>query len=251
MPKAKFAIYVGLVLLFAVSSTAFAAEFKKDGFSISLPKGWEEIPRDVMDANEKELSKVAPNFRVQHIDHGFQLASANNWFEYPYISVKIQKTGRLPENQLEKLEGYSAQEGFDKYKRELSSMLSSIQPGKMVYDKQHRIIWMRLDADIANVGPVSGIAGMVLTEMGFIQVTGFSLRRDYPTYEFVFQSVALSVSPEPALVYNSKLSDSLPTAVTGIDWGKAATKGIGKAIAGAIVLGIIAIVVALRRKKSK
>ena len=217
MHKIKLVIYALFVFAFAVASIAIASQLKKDGFSISLPDGWVEIPRDAMDANEKELSRVAPNFPVQHLDHGFQLGSSKNWFEYPYISVKIQRTGRLPENELEKLEEYSAQKVYDKHKTDLSSMLSGVQSGKMIYDRQHRIIWTRLDVDIANIGPVSGISGMVLTEIGFIQVTGVSLRGDYPTYEAVFQSVALSVSPDPKLTYKSKWSDSLPPAVTGVE----------------------------------
>jgi hypothetical protein len=38
----------------------------------------------------------------------------------------------------------------------------------------------------------------------------------------------------------------LPPAVTGIDWGKVA----GKVIAGAIIVGIIALIAALRKKKN-
>jgi hypothetical protein len=229
---------------FAAPSKASAIEFKKDGFSISLPNGWVEVPRDIMDANEKALSKAAPSLRVQRIDYGFQLDSSKKWFQYPYISVKINRTGRMTENELEKLEGYSTQESYDRYKKDLSSMMTSIQPGKMIFDRKHKIIWMRLDADVANIGPVSGISGMVLTEAGFIQVTGFSLRKDYPIYEPVFQSVALSV-------YKSKWSDSLPPAITGVDWGKAASKALGKAIAGTIIIAIIALIVFLRRKKNR
>ncbi len=251
MQKIKLVIYVLLIVTFAGASIAIGSELKKNGFSITLPDGWVEIPRDLMDAHEKEISRVAPNFPVQHLDYGFQSGSSKNWFEYPIISVKIHNTGRAPESQLKKIEEYSFQESFDNYKKELSSVLSIMQTGKMLYDKQNRIIWMRLDANIANIGPISGIAGMVLTEMGFIQVTGFSLKKDYATYEAIFQSVALSVSPEPELTYKSKWSDSLPSTVTGIDWGKVMAKATGKAVAVAIIIGIISLIAALRKKKNR
>lgn len=233
--------------MFAVVSTASASELKKNGFSISLPDGWVEIPRDVIDSYEKEIARIAPKANAQHYDYGFQLDSSKNWFEYPYILVQVKNTGRIPESQLEKLEEYSVQESLDKQKKAVSSIMSDIQPGKMVYDKQTKMIWMRIEANVVNIGPISGISGMVPTEKGFIQVMGWSLRENYPTYEAIFQSVAVSVSPEAGLAYKPRWSDSLPSAVTGMDWGKV----IGKAIAGAIICGIIALIVALRKKKNR
>lgn len=222
------------------------SELKKNGFSISLPAGWVEMPTDVIDAFEKEIARLTPNAPAQHYNHAFQLGSSENWFEYPYILVQIKNTGRIPESQLEKLKGYNIQESLEKHKKGLSSILSDVQAGEMVYDKQTKMIWMRIEANVVNTGPISGISGMVLTEKGFIQVMGYCLRGNYPTYENIFQSVALSVSTEPGLAYKPKWSDSLPPAVTGIDWGKVAEK----AIAGAIIGGILILIAASRKKKN-
>lgn len=242
----KLITYLLLIVSFAGVSMADGSELKKNGFSISIPEGWVEMPRDVIDAYEKEIARLAPNAPPQHYDYGFQLGSSKNWFEYPYILVQMKNTGRIPERQLEKLEGYSIEQNLDKHKKALSSIMSDIQTGKMVYDKQTRMIWMRIEANIADIGPISGVSGMVPTENGLIQVIGYSLRENYPTYEAIFQSVALSVSPESWLAYKPKWSDRLPPAVTGIDWGKVA----GKAVAGAIIGGIIALIAALRKKKN-
>ena len=246
MHKTKLITCVLLIVTFAGVSIASGSKLQKNGFSISLPDGWVEIPRDVIDASIKKIAKLAPNALAQHYDYGFQLASSKNWFEYPYILIQIINTGRIPEGELEKLERYFTQESLDKHKEGWSSIMSDIQPGKMVYDKQTKMIWMRIESNVANIGPISGISGMVPTEKGFIQVIGSSLTKNYPTYEAIFQSVALSVSPEPGLAYKPKWSDSLPPAVTGIDWGKVA----GKVIAGAIIGGIIALIAVLRKKKN-
>ena len=247
MHKTKLITCVLLIVTFAGVSIASGSKLQKNGFSISLPDGWVEIPRDVIDASIKKIAKLAPNAPAQHYDYGFQLASSKNWFEYPYILIQIINTGRIPESELEKC---FTQESFysfiDKHGEGWSSIMSDIQPGKMVYDKQTKMIWMRMESNVANIGPIYGISGMVLTEKGFIQVTGSSLPENYPTYEAIFQSVALSVSPEPGLAYKPKWSDSLPPAVTGIDWGKVA----GKVMAGAIIVGIIALIAALRKKKN-
>ena len=204
MHKAKLVAYILLIVILAGVSIASGNELQKNGFSISLPDGWVEMPRDVIDAYEKEMAKLAPNVPAQHYDYGFQLGASKNWFEYPYILVQMKNTGRFPENQLKKLEGYPVQQSLDKHKKGLNSIMSDIQAGKMVYDKQTKMIWMRIEFNVANIGPVSGISGMIPTEKGFIQVMGYSLRKSYQTYEAIFQSVALSVSPDPELAYKPK-----------------------------------------------
>ena len=128
------------------------------------------------------------------------------WFVYPYILVGTHNTGRIPENQLEKFEGRSVQEDIDKYQKLSSSLISALQVGKMYYDKQSKIAWLRLvlEEQVVNEGPIAGISGMVPTEKGFVQVVGYSLKDDYFKYESVFQSIIMSVAPEPWLVYKPK-----------------------------------------------
>jgi hypothetical protein len=235
-----------LIVMFAGVSTASARELKKNGFSISLPDEWVEIPRDVIDAYQKEIKRLSPNAPALHCDYGFQLGSAQNWFEFPYILVRISNKGRIPESQLQKFQGHDIKESLDKYRSGLGSIMSNIQGGKMVYDKQTRMIWMRIDANVPNKGPTSSLTAIVPTERGFIQTVGYCLREDYPIYEPIFQWVALSVSPEPGLAYKPKWSDSLSPSVTGIDWAKVA----GKAIAYAVIGGIISLIAVLRKKKN-
>jgi hypothetical protein len=117
----------------------------------------------------------------------------------------------------------------------------------MYYDKKAQIVWVRLESSIVNVGPITGLSAMVPTEKGFIQVSGYSLRNDFATHEATFRSVAVSVAPEPSLVYRPHWSDSLPSAVSGTDWGKLLERGIE----GAVVGGAVALIVGLKRRKKK
>jgi hypothetical protein len=250
MLRTRLIAYLLLNLIFAGVSIANVVEYKKYGFSISLSDGWVEIPRNILDAYETELAKLAPKVPAQHYDYGFQLDSSQNWFEYPYILIQVRNTGRIPKSQLEKIQGYSVQESKNKQKKNLSSMMNDMQAGEMIYDKETKIIWMRMESnvvDIGPIGPISGISGIVSTDKGFIQVSGYSLKNDYPAYESVFRSVAVSVTPGPELSYKSNWSDSLPLVVSGIDWGKV----IGKGILGAIAAGIISLSVVLRKKKNE
>ena len=68
-----------MIVTFVGVSIASSSELRKKGFSISLPDGWVEIPRDVIDSSEKEIARIAPNANAQHYDYGFQLDSSKNW----------------------------------------------------------------------------------------------------------------------------------------------------------------------------
>ena len=110
-----------------------------------------------------------------------------------------------PNSQLEKmdkLKGYT-NKMIDGMKKDYVPMLSDIT-GKMVYDKQNKIIWMRIDSNLVNTGSISSLSGLVLTEKGAVEVAGHCLKEKYRTYEPIFQSIIKSVSLEPNLIYNAR-----------------------------------------------
>ncbi|MCP5048289.1 MAG: hypothetical protein GY940_14050 [bacterium] len=219
---------------------------QKDGFSISIPSGWTEIPRHILDQFEEGLARLTPKAPKQHYDYGFQMDGQGNWFKYPYILIQIKNVGRIPQRELEKLDGYSFKDDLDEHNEELSPVMSDIQVGKMVYDKQSKMIWLRFESTVAGIGPISGISGMVLTEKGMIQVNGYSLRADFPTDSKLFRTIAMSVKPDPELVHNSNSPDGSGSG--GIDWGRVGTK----ALIGGIIGGLVGLIIAgFRRRKKK
>ncbi len=237
----------------AISTFGFATvSYMKAEFSISLPIGWIEIPRKIIDEYEKVISGQAPDAPAQHFDYGFQLDSSKNWFQYPYILIQVRNTGRIPgtESQWEKLEGEYIQKGVDKLKKGFSPIMSDVEAGKIIYDKQNKMIWLRIEANILNLGPITGLSGMIPTEKGMIIVNGYSLKDDFSIYESLFQAVAMSVSPDPSIAYKPRWSDNLSPFIAGLDWGKIIIKGLAGGMALALIFGILA-VIELFRKKSE
>ena len=204
MKEHKFQIIIVFFLSIALFfGSAHSAElYKKKGFSISLPDGWIEVPRKIVDKYENEISKLLPEAPALHYDYVFQLGSAENWFEYPFIAIFINNIGKIPENYLEAMEKYPVQQEANRHKKELSPMMTDIQTGKMYYDKKEKIVWLRMESKINNIGDISGLSGLIPTEKGFIQVSGYSLKKDFPTYKPIFRSSAMSV--EPSMGANSK-----------------------------------------------
>ena len=237
--------YSLLITLLMAAVIANADEYKKNQFNISVPPEWAEIPRDIIGAYEKAVAEAAPDFPIQHYDYGFQLESSENWFEYPYVLIQIKNAGRIAEKDLEKMEQLPVQKELDERQRQMGSMVLGLRAGKMVFDRENRIVWMGIDMNVVDKGPVSGLSAMIPTEKGFIQVSGYSLQVDYPEYESIFRSIALSVSPMPELAYKPHWTDNLPSAVSGINWEKV----FGKGIIGAIIGGALGLFSYLIRKK--
>jgi hypothetical protein len=233
MNRIGMALSLLLIMSLTVLSIANGEDrVQKNGFVVLLPDGWVEIPRNVIDSYEKGVAKAAPNAKLQHYDYGFQLSGSKKWLDYPYVLIQVKNIGRIPESQLEKMEKISAPKKVEKLKDDYSSVMSNMQVGKMVYDKQNSIVWMRGEADVKDAGPISVIAGMVLTEKGFIQVNAYCATKDDPKYESLFRSIVLSVRPDHALLNKSTYSDSYSSTAT--DWDDVTSKALKGIIGGGI-----------------
>ncbi|HQO64585.1 MAG TPA: hypothetical protein PK528_13320 [Syntrophorhabdus sp.] len=238
----SFVLLMVLVLL-SLSSTAYCdIHYQKDGFSITLPDGWIEIPRDVLDDIRKEVNKLAKS--DQHCDYAFQPETSKYWFEYPYILVQVDNSGRIPEKQLQDFENYPFQKSLDETRKKMKSITSELELGKTYYDEPNRICWFKLRSEVINIGTILGLSGLIPTEKGYIQVMGYSLRDDLAHIEPTIESVVLSVKPDPNLVYAPKIYDDLSLPLTRTDWKKVGSK----VLAGAIIAGIFGIVMRHRKK---
>ena len=231
------------------TATANADEYKKSEFSISFPLGWQEIPKGIIDENEKAYAKLNPESSMVHYDYGFQLKSSENWLEYPYVLIKLVNSGRIPAKELEKLDQVDLQEDIDDYTKKTNLDILDLQIGKLVFDKQNRIILTRIEGNATETGPVTGLLAMIPTEKGFIQIGGSSLVDDYPTYEPIFRSIALSIMPSNELTYRPRWTDNLPSAITTINWKKGLGEATGKVIIFMIIGGVISIISLVTRKK--
>ena len=61
MNKIKFMAYLIIIIILGGFSIANSGLQQKNGFSILFPDGWVEVPRDIIDAYQKEMAKLAPN----------------------------------------------------------------------------------------------------------------------------------------------------------------------------------------------
>jgi hypothetical protein len=243
--------HIGLAITFLVVgcsafvSQAFAlVDVQKPGFTLSLPDGWVEIPQEVLTAMHDELNRQAPNAKIPKYDYGFQLETAQNWMEYPYVLVQLSNVGRIPEHQLKSMPKIDMNEKFRSKVVDGNSLMSNTALGQMQYDEAAHLIWMTSQSDVVGIGRVQGISGLVPTEKGIVQIHGYSTESSFPTYLPTFRQIVKSASVSPALAYKPRWTDSSPI-LSGIDWGQVGAKAIG----GAIIGGLVALFAALIRKK--
>ncbi len=123
-------ILLFFIVMVTISSVAYGANIQKNGYVISIPAGWIEIPTDIIEKYEKMISNLGPNAIKQHYDCGFQLDSKKNWFEYPYVLMQVNNLGRIPENQLVKLQGFSMQKSLDDFEdqnKKLNTVITTVR----------------------------------------------------------------------------------------------------------------------------
>ena len=163
----------------------------KEGFTIHLPMDWKPIPKEVLDRYSQAISRIAPKAEKQHYDYGFQRTDTPKWFIYPYILVQVNRSGRIPEEQLKALKRIekAMDDSFAKATDSISSITSNASLGEPIYDPVSHILWTRIAIDVKDAGTVRGIIGAILTEEGFVQIACYAMGEDFEKYLPVFETI--------------------------------------------------------------
>lgn len=202
--------FIAAVLPLLFPSSSPAAEIWNPAFSVTLPEGWAEIPQEVLAAMHAELNRQAPKARIPRYDYGFQLDRVKNGLEYPYVLVQVVGSGRLSLRQMESMPRIDMNEYFSGKAADFDALVTGGSFGRMQYDEAARIVWLTTEVDVARVGKIRGLTGMVPTQQGTLQFHGYSLAPDFPKYAPVFRQITASAVAAPELAYQPRWTDSLP-----------------------------------------
>lgn len=242
--------FVGLFVIVNVHVACDAADLTQilttsDGFTIRLQDYWTAIPKDVLYAYSKALTKMVPGADKQTYAYGFQLSTAQNWFAYPYILIQTKK-GRIPEAQLESIKKLQRELDGDLTRTQdfMAAIVSDARLGEAIYDPSSHIVFTQMEIDVNEVGLVKAFIAIVLTEEGVIQINGYVKAPEFPDYAPVFEQIARSIVIDDHMKYQPEITDSNHL-TNGINWGNVLLKATG----GAIVGGLLAVIVVLYKKK--
>ncbi len=201
-------------LILPVQAVELTQEFKtQDGFTMYLPDDWEEIPNEVLKRHSEKVSELMPQIGKQVYNYGFQSAPEDNWMTHPYILVQVKRTGRIPEEELEKYKQVHEvlSEHIGEVEDIVSSILSNTQFGEPLYDAENRILWMNISFDLQQIGRVNAQIAVKLTGFGVIQVTGYATEDTFSTYQPLFQKIARQINLDNSIKYKPEPAGNIPT----------------------------------------
>ena len=230
--------------VYSAESDAPVVHYDRDGFAMSVPGGWKEIPAAVLKDYADKLARLQPNAPRQEFQGGFQLTSAQQWFTYPYVMIQIRNTGRVPEGQFTKAAGIqgAAEKGLKKAESQLSTILSESELTEPRYDPQKHALFMNGSMNVAGVGKVKMTSATLLSEKGTISVYCYASVSDFAAYAKPFETMLNSVQLSEELRYKPRPSDT--NAVLGF------LDRVGSgALRGAIVGAIVGLVIFVMRQK--
>lgn len=237
-------IFIIISVVFFLPGMACGTEFTqrfnaKEGFTLKLPDKWVQIPGEILDEHHRKLQQAAPDEEKPSYDYGFQLSGAGHWLARPYILVRLNKTGRIPEGKMKKL---TKEKKGSKPIEEKISGIPNTEVGEILYDPDDHILWMTFLADAEKV---RGLVATKLTRDGCIQIVCYADDQDFNEYRMLFEDIVKSIYLSKDLEYKSRITDSIPV-ISQIDFNEF----LSHVFTSALVIGAIWLLLSRIKKKS-
>jgi hypothetical protein len=194
-----------LTILFAGARGAAVPQRSEagTGFTVNVPRGWAEIPRDVIEAQSGRLDEIAPGAPGEKIDYAYQMSPSAAWFTPPYVVVQVSRAGKISEDVLSRLAPLKGALGPGIAGPGLSAA-SAMKPGQTLSDPGGPTLWTLKEVQLAGGGPAKCLLGMRLTEEGGISIACYAKADDFEGYSATFEKIIRGVSVEPRLAYKPR-----------------------------------------------
>ncbi len=196
-------------------------------FSLTIPAGWEEIPRDAIKATLKllqEQNASSSELNRQNYDGAFQKTSTT-YFTYPYVLFAIDEKGRWPEREIEKFASSDewekdAQKGLRTVEKQLSNLIQNIKLGQTTYDKRRNILFIKVESEVVGIGKVIGITSIIPSNYGAVNLHCYSTKdnfeNDLPAFTQIIDSFRYDIGYEYNQFTKNKSSDTASGSLFGV-----------------------------------
>ena len=235
-------------ILFSLDNPALCEnklDFKKieipnEGFSISMPLNWIEIPFDELRNFSTIITEEHPEITPQNFKYGFQSKFEDNWFELPYVLIKIENVGKIPLNTFSNLSKIKDEIDNKLNQKESSLALQELKFAEMYFDSTNYILWSIFSNETDEFGKVKGLTGGYLTEKGLIGISCYSKESEFSFYLPIFERIINSVNIAENLKYHNPSGYS--SKFKNVDWSK---------VIVAAIIGILLTIFYSYRKQQK
>lgn len=231
--------------IYPIPVQAFTYSNSIGHYSFSLPNDWEEIPKDVIDDYVDELTKIAGT-TGQSLNYttAFQLSDTEYYFEYPYIVTQDHSVNTPSYSEVAKLfSSDKVEQLMSKNLKDYSEIIHSADMGKPFIDKERNILFINMQADIVDVGPVDALMALFLGKQGITVLNFYTVKNEYSRWLPVFNSIIDSFQYDIGYVYNPAEAaqyDS-PSIFEGV-----IERGVGTALGWGLILLIIGLFLGLK-----
>lgn len=237
-------------------TSALAAEqfgSTRYGYSLDLPSGWVEIPEEMLQALVDVAIKQDTQPRIVY-DAAFQLKDADQWFEYPYVLVQPITYASYGVNRqinedefpecVKKLTGLNIEEILDETaSSDVRQLIDKVETGQPKLEMSERRYLWNINMDVAGIGPVRGLVVGYFGRDSVVQVIFYARRSDWDRYADVRRAIVDSFRFASDKGYSEEIAAANPTPPSL--WRGT----LAKCVTGAIVGGLTAAILAIRRKK--
>lgn len=204
-------------------------------YTLRLPGGWIEIPQGAIDGFMTLMPKV-PGSRRPDFVAGFQLKH-HLAFQYPYILIQHQHLS--PPRLARLLKEYQERtvQNLNKANQAFGNWLgvTTITDGPSL-DRQRNIIFMTMEMDEKEDNPVTDFLAVCPGSQGIAEIHCYSLKKEFPKYHPVFDSILDSLTYDPGFEYNE--SEAGWVRRPGLDWDLLKVLGLIGVPVGVIVWGL-------------
>lgn len=207
-------------------------------FAITVPDGWRPISPEVIRAvnqTSSNLGSAFPSLSVPRYDCGWQEASGPT-LTYPYVLVKVDNSGRVPESALRKTLDLDTSD-VKQIQTHYSNFVSSLEVGQFAYDRRAQILWFNGGASLSSGRRFRFLGALVLTDRGSIRVYQYALQDTFADYASTFVEIARSVTLGESLQYHPNRSHF---------WTKTAARAIA-----ALIISLLCVLFVLFRGKKR
>ena len=224
-------VFLAAVLI-ATQASGAVVDCARDGFSVTVPDGWQAIPAQVLSDYSASISKLAGGKFNETYEYGYQRDYHGQWLLYPYMLVQVKEMGRVPEGQLAGMKQFrqGAAQGIEKAAKTLDGIVSDMSLGETFYDATNKCIWMQLSGTSSEGAKFRGITCGHLTEKGVLFFHFYARASEFESLLPIFNQVAASVNIRDGLKYVSRANDT-----GGFDFGRVRKSALTGALIGGVV----------------
>lgn len=221
--KKTYKIIISLLLIsFVLPNLVFAQAVYYNSmkhYSLTVPSGWEEIKKSVIDDI---------NFKQKDVQYtgGFQLKNKNGYINYPYILIQESDEPITYKDVEIYLNNTSLQDSIkNTVEADNNLKLDNI---KSFFDKDQSIVFMNSQIDIEGVGKVTSLSSLFLGKKSVIALHFYSTFEGYSEYLPIFNSVISSFKYDKDYIFDK--TEMVSESSTNI-----MSKGLSGGIIGIII----------------